>query len=69
MNDSIVIYRSKMEQMQDEYWMSVMENNPEIVFWSSIIFFGFFILIFLLILFPIIKSFFFSPFGKRKRRF
>lgn len=40
MNDSVVIYRSKMEQMSDEYWMSFLENNAEVLIWLPTVFFG-----------------------------
>lgn len=29
--ESIVVYRSKMEQMQDEAALDLMENHPEII--------------------------------------
>lgn len=29
--ESIVVYRSKMEQMQDEFWVEFVSQHPEII--------------------------------------
>lgn len=69
MNDSVVVYRSRIEQMQDEYWMNFLENNPEIILWGSSIFTGFFILFFLTVLFLVIRSFYRMSRPFKKNRF
>jgi len=57
MNDSIVVYNSRMEQMQDEYWMEFMENHPELILWANAIFFSILALFFMVIAFKVLLTF------------
>lgn len=57
MNDSIVVYNSRMEQMQDEYWMEFIENQPELILWANIIFFSILALFFMVIAFKALLTF------------
>lgn len=43
-NNSIVVYRSEMERMQDEFWMDFMSSNASWMQYVIMAFFGFVIL-------------------------
>ena len=58
-NESIVVYHSEFERMQDEYWMDVFSNNPDWLIMMPTIMFG---IIFFTIFFYIIKLIF----GKKR---
>ena len=45
-SNSIVVYRSRAEQMQDEAWMDLVNNHPEVVLWG----FGIFVALALLVI-------------------
>ena len=46
-NNSIVVYRSEMERMQDEFWMDFMSSNAS---WMQYVIMAFFGLVILFIL-------------------
>ncbi len=39
-SESIIVYRSKAEQIQDEFWWGLVEDNPNFFAWVFGIFFG-----------------------------
>lgn len=48
-NNSIVVYRSEMERMQDEFWIDFMSSNASWMQYVIMAFFGFFSLLFVII--------------------
>lgn len=39
-SESIIVYRSRAEQIQDEFWWGLVEDNPNFFAWVFGIFFG-----------------------------
>ena len=62
-NNSIVVYRSEMERMQDEFWMDFMASNASWMQYVCMAFFGLLILSILGVFCTVI----YSRFKSRKR--
>lgn len=62
-NESIVVYRSEFERMQDEYWMDFFSNNAEWMVWIPTILFG---ILFVSVFFMVFKSIFKKNHFKRR---
>ena len=57
-NNSIVVYRSEMERMQDEFWMEFMQSNASWLQYIYMAIFGVFALVALFIFYNVVKGFF-----------
>lgn len=65
-NNSIVVYHSEMERMQDEFWMDFLSSNASWLQYVYMAFFGAILLFFFAVFCTIIYNTF-SMFKSRKR--
>lgn len=68
MNNSIVVYRSEIERMQDEFWMNFMAENAAWFQYVIMAFFGFIILFFLGVFVFTIYNIFKEHFRHKRRQ-
>lgn len=62
--ESIVVYHSEFERMQDEYWMDFFSSHAEWMVWIPTILFG---ALFIFVFFMVFKNIFFKKNHFRRR--
>ena len=69
MNDHIVVYRSEFEKARDEFWMDLINNNAETLYFLMQLFFWSFVaFVVLLVLFRFIPKNTRSDFERKRNR-